>query len=430
MISLRDYQETAVNTLVPRLVRGGRHVLCMPTGAGKSATARAIVEKVGASYAITHRKELKEQIGIKGSTVQSLLRRGPSKVLKGAEVVVWDECHHSTASEWRSVFGMLDDTPVLGLTATPVAGMADTWDTLVAPIDAPSLVRAGYLTPIRLVRPSRFIGPDLAQPPVDAYLSYTDGQQGFVYTANVKEAKEVSASFNKAGVPAAAVHGGLPKEQRDRILELFKGGRLKILCNVYVLTEGVDVPAASVAILSRGMQSVVQYLQSVGRVLRPAEGKTLATILDLSGSSWLHGSPIEARSYSLSGGTLRHASDTVRMCPQCASWRGPGAVLCDVCGWDYVANGASSRQTRYLSETMYETIHKGENYTAVWAELKRVFPHSLLKAAVEYKKACGSNPTWSPEEKEAVRRQQKLVAQAKGYSNGWVWARLKAYGAA
>ena len=71
-----------------------------------------------------------------------------------------------------------------------------------------------------------------------------------------------------------------PKE-RDTALAAFAEGRLRCLVSSRVLNEGLDVPAAEVAVLMGGSQGQREFLQRVGRVLRPAEGKR-ATVYELS----------------------------------------------------------------------------------------------------------------------------------------------------
>ncbi len=70
-----------------------------------------------------------------------------------------------------------------------------------------------------------------------------------------------------------------PKE-RSRALQRFSGGELRILVSARVLNEGIDVPAADVAIVAGGSQGSREYIQRVGRVLRPAPGKE-AIVYDL-----------------------------------------------------------------------------------------------------------------------------------------------------
>ena len=63
------------------------------------------------------------------------------------------------------------------------------------------------------------------------------------------------------------------KRERARALQRFSSGDLRILVSARVLNEGIDVPAANVAIIAGGSQGSREYVQRVGRILRPSEGK-------------------------------------------------------------------------------------------------------------------------------------------------------------
>ncbi|MBL8900048.1 MAG: DEAD/DEAH box helicase family protein [Planctomycetes bacterium] len=63
------------------------------------------------------------------------------------------------------------------------------------------------------------------------------------------------------------------RAERARILEGFARGELGAIASAKVLNEGVDVPAAEIAVLVGTSGSRREYAQRVGRVLRPAEGK-------------------------------------------------------------------------------------------------------------------------------------------------------------
>jgi len=68
--------------------------------------------------------------------------------------------------------------------------------------------------------------------------------------------------------------------ERTRALDRFSTGELRILVSARVLNEGLDVPAADIAIVVGGSQGSREYVQRVGRVLRPAVGKR-AVVYDL-----------------------------------------------------------------------------------------------------------------------------------------------------
>jgi superfamily II DNA or RNA helicase len=109
---------------------------------------------------------------------------------------------------------------------------------------------------------------------------------------------------------------------------------VQILVTVDVVSEGFDVPAASVAILLRPTKSLGLYLQQVGRVLRPAPGKEAALILDHVGNVTRHGFPDDHRDWTLDDGIRRTAgiaAPSVRTCPECYAAFKPQPV-CPVCG--------------------------------------------------------------------------------------------------
>jgi superfamily II DNA or RNA helicase len=65
----------------------------------------------------------------------------------------------------------------------------------------------------------------------------------------------------------------IPSRERTRALDRFSRGELRSLVSARVLNEGIDVPAADVAIIVGSSQGSREYVQRVGRVLRPAVGK-------------------------------------------------------------------------------------------------------------------------------------------------------------
>jgi superfamily II DNA or RNA helicase len=64
-----------------------------------------------------------------------------------------------------------------------------------------------------------------------------------------------------------------PQEEREEILSRFHSGAYKRILTSRVLDEGVDVPDASIAIILSGSGSNRQFVQRLGRILRPSPGK-------------------------------------------------------------------------------------------------------------------------------------------------------------
>ena len=63
------------------------------------------------------------------------------------------------------------------------------------------------------------------------------------------------------------------RKERERVLSLFKEGKLRALVSAQVLNEGLDVPDAEVGIVVAGSKGEREHVQRVGRVLRPRPDK-------------------------------------------------------------------------------------------------------------------------------------------------------------
>ena len=69
-------------------------------------------------------------------------------------------------------------------------------------------------------------------------------------------------------------------KERRALLAAFAEGTLPVLVTSRVLNEGVDIPAADVAIVLSGTSTVREHVQRLGRILRRREGKQ-ATLYEL-----------------------------------------------------------------------------------------------------------------------------------------------------
>jgi len=98
-----------------------------------------------------------------------------------------------------------------------------------------------------------------------------------VFACSVVHAEIVTVALNQAlgAGSAAVVTGQTPRSERADVIERFRSGQLRFLCNVGVLTTGFDAPRADVVCLTRPTTSAVFYEQMVGRGLRgPRNGGT------------------------------------------------------------------------------------------------------------------------------------------------------------
>jgi superfamily II DNA or RNA helicase len=64
-----------------------------------------------------------------------------------------------------------------------------------------------------------------------------------------------------------------PRAARAAALEAFRSGEAPVLVATSILDEGVDVPDASIGIVVSGTAQARQFVQRLGRIMRPAPGK-------------------------------------------------------------------------------------------------------------------------------------------------------------
>ncbi|ARV58592.1 helicase [Nostocales cyanobacterium HT-58-2] len=95
-----------------------------------------------------------------------------------------------------------------------------------------------------------------------------------IFTADNATVYRISGEFL---VPA--ITHQTPVKERHEILTKFREGEYKSLVASHVLNEGVDVPAASVAIILSGTGSTREYIQRLGRVLRKGKDNNKQAIL-------------------------------------------------------------------------------------------------------------------------------------------------------
>ncbi len=94
------------------------------------------------------------------------------------------------------------------------------------------------------------------------------GSKIIVFTQYRKQAEEIA---KRTG--ALLLHGGIEKRKRLTVLDRFKKIKSGVLVVTTVGDEGLDIPDANVGIFVSGTSSPRQFIQRLGRLLRPKDGK-------------------------------------------------------------------------------------------------------------------------------------------------------------
>ena len=218
-------------------------------------------------------------------------------------VLIIDEAHHATSPSYRRVIDYYRTNPalkVLGVTATPdradEEALGQVFQSVAFDYEVLDAIHDGWLVPIEQqmvhvegldyssIRTTAgdLNGGDLAavleaeknlQQMAAASLAIIGQRRALVFTASVKAAEMTAEIFNRHRANMASwVCGKTEKEERRSVLAAFAAGKVQVVCNCGVLTEGFDDPGVEVVIMGRPTKSRSLYSQMVGRSTRPLPG--------------------------------------------------------------------------------------------------------------------------------------------------------------
>jgi hypothetical protein len=100
----------------------------------------------------------------------------------------------------------------------------------------------------------------------------------------VETAEYTAEVLRESGITSAVISGATSRDERARIFEDHRTGRVQVLSNCMVLTEGWDSPHTSCIVIARPTQSNPLYVQMVGRGTRTYPGKADCLVLDIVGA--------------------------------------------------------------------------------------------------------------------------------------------------
>jgi DNA repair protein RadD len=393
---LRPYQDVAVADFERGVAAGHRRqVLVAPTGSGKTVVFCAIIKRQHRSVlVISHRREIIAQTSKKLSangvrhgiiqagidprpmervqvaSIQTLWVRGvrsKAMPLPPADLLVIDEAHHCPATTYRKIIDAYPDAVLLGATATPCRGdgrgLGGIFERIIECPQVPELINQGYLVKTRIYAPvdpdlrgvrvqardysetqlaDRMDRPKLIGDIVTHWHKYGERQRTIAFACSVAHSIHIRDEFVRVGVRAEHIDGCTPKAERDAALARLVSGETELITNCMVLTEGWDMPEVGCAILARPTRRMGLFRQMIGRVLRPADGKAYAIVLDHSGSVFRHGLPEDHVNWTLDpdrcaespAHQARLAKKVAGLieCSQCSALR-LGGQPCPVCAF-------------------------------------------------------------------------------------------------
>ena len=111
-----------------------------------------------------------------------------------------------------------------------------------------------------------------------------DVLHGLVFVSRKEEADEIAKLLTQNGYPSQMLSGEDSQEQREQAIEKLKNGELTYLVTVDIFNEGIDIPFINQVIMMRKTESVIVFVQQLGRGLRKAQGKEYLTVIDFIGN--------------------------------------------------------------------------------------------------------------------------------------------------
>jgi DNA repair protein RadD len=345
-VKLRPYQDNATGEINRVIADGKRRVLLVaPTGSGKTLIFTTLIKQYLAAgkrvVVIAHSREIITQTSLKLSahdiehgiilaglvvqlehpvqvcSIQTLWARAmrtDKMPLPPADLLVIDEAHHCPATTYRSIMDAYPNAVLLGATATPCRGdgrgLGGIFNVIVETPQVAELITQKYLVRTRVYAPTdpdlqgirvqagdyvesqlaeRMDRADLVGDIVSHWHKHGERRRTVCFAVNVAHSLHIRDEFIKSGVKAEHIDGSTPKPDRDAALARLASGETTLISNCQVLGEGWDLPAVSGIILARPTKKMGLYRQMIGRVLRPAEGKLNAVVLDHSGAVFRHG---------------------------------------------------------------------------------------------------------------------------------------------
>lgn len=332
----RPYQHEAIESAVDFFHSKKRYnaLQILPTGSGKSVViANTASRLTGKTVVFQPSKEILKQnfekylsygfragiyshsAGMKYmdkvtfATIGSVAKK--HHLFRDVKNVIIDECHLVNAEEGMYhafIKSLGDDARVMGLTATPYRLTASfegamlkflnrtsprIFNKVIYYIQNKILFDAGHLARLEYFSfdvidrgqlEMNSSGTDFTDSSLKAYyrqinmpkitIEYgnrilSKRPNLLIFCSLISEAMQVATGIQGSVV----LTGETDQSVRDRMLKQFKGGKIKCLINVGVLTTGFDYPELSAVLIARSTMSLALYYQIVGRCMRPHPSK-------------------------------------------------------------------------------------------------------------------------------------------------------------
>ena len=289
----RPYQQEAIKEGVAAFTERGHTSVLLesPVGSGKTYTALEMIHRLQQHLGhtlkvgwVAPRRHLLQQMmeanrDLYGDRIRpvSLFEKAPPEV----DLVVLDEAHHEATQSCVLLYEKMRAKWTIGLSASPMRTdrMKLSFQETVRTCSIGRLVREGHLSQF-----NTYVIPNYGVDTVaDFYLADPlRWGKSLVFFSTIAECVAFRERLAAVGIGCEVVTSDSDKESQ---IEAFASGRVQVVANVAMLTEGFDQP--DVASIFARDASRLPTIQMCGRGLRRAPGKVACNIVQSANTNYL-----------------------------------------------------------------------------------------------------------------------------------------------
>ena len=369
-----------------------------------------------------------------------------ARTLHDARIVLVDEAHLQTGGRMEEIAKRHVDAgaTIVGYTATPL-DLGSMYERLIQAGTTSELRECGALLPCVTYGPDE---PDTRHIKRQATGEFSEGEirkvimtqhifgrvyecwkrlnpdalPALLFAPGVKESVWFAQEFAKQGVRAAHIDGDdiwldgelhrSEPDMRAEVMRQHRDGEIAVVCNRFVLREGIDAPWVYHGIFATVFGGLASYLQSGGRLLRNYPGMPQVILQDHGGNWHRHGSLNEDRVWAL--GDTNYVTTELReermrekkdaepiVCPKCSAVRRAGRT-CLKCGFEHEKSVRMVVQKDGELKAQEGDIYKARRVRkeADTEELWKRMYYRMKKAEMTFRQAEGlffyENHYWVP----------------------------------
>ena len=256
-------------------------------------------------------RDLSEPVQI--ASIQTITSKANQSITENlnASFIIIDEAHHAIANSYLKLWNLFPGSKKLGVTATPWrmngSGFKDIFDVLIPSMSIAEFMRQGWLSPYeyysipanssieasidsikdfdrsgdyRVNAMESVLDNDRIRAQLlTSYKQHAINKKGIIYSISRSHSEHICDQYRQLGVRIVNIDSETPEKIREQYVASFIEGKIDIIVNVDIFSEGFDCPDIEFIQLARPTKSLVKYIQQVGRGLRK-NGDKHCIILD------------------------------------------------------------------------------------------------------------------------------------------------------